>query len=70
MNDQQGLLNERRETAHERIMQPSKVCPIPHLFGENISRVDSSLDVEDVPDFVLYPFPYRVLLQLHVPNFL
>jgi len=72
MNDQQGLLNERRETTHERITQPSKVCAIPHLFGENVSRVDPSRDVEDVhvQDFVLYPFPYRVLLQLHVPNFL
>jgi len=70
MNDLQGLLNERRETTRERITQTSKVCTIPHLFGENVSRVDPSRDVEDVQDFVLYPFPYRVLLQLHVPNFL
>ena len=70
MNDQQGLLNERREMTHERITQPSKVCAIPYLFGENVSRVDPSQNVEDVQDFVLYPFPYGVFLQLHVPNFL
>jgi hypothetical protein len=51
-------------------MQPSKMCLIPHLFGENVSRVDPSLDVKDVQDFVLDPFPDQVLLQLYVPNFL
>jgi hypothetical protein len=36
------------ELTHEGIPQPPKMCPIPHFFGENVSRIDVLFDIEDV----------------------
>jgi hypothetical protein len=44
------------------------VCPVPHLFGENVSRIDASTDVEDIQSFILDPFTDRVLVQFHVSD--
>jgi hypothetical protein len=68
MYDQKWLLKKVGEVTHERIPQPPKVCPVPHLFGENVSGIDTSADVEDIQSFILNPFKDRVLLQLHVPD--
>jgi hypothetical protein len=48
MYDQKQLVNEVGELTHEGISQPPKMCPIPHFFGENVSRIDASFEVEDI----------------------
>ncbi len=44
------------------------MCPVPHLFGENVSGIDTSADVEDIQSLFLNPFTDRVLAQLHVSD--
>ena len=68
MEDQQGLLQKVGETTHERIPQPAKVCSIPHFFGEDISRINTSTDMEDIQSLILYPFTNRVYAELHVSD--
>jgi hypothetical protein len=59
---------ESREATHERISQPPKVCSIPHFFGEDVSGINTSTDMEDIQSFILYPFINRVFAELHVSD--
>jgi len=68
MNVEKRLLKKVGQWTHERISQAPKMSPIPHFLREDIGRVDSTGNMQDLQVGILYPFTHCILPHFHVSN--
>ncbi len=63
---QKWIINDIGQTWHERILKTPEMSTIPHLFSENISRIDFARGMLNIDGFILYPFSNWIFLKLNV----
>ncbi len=68
MNGENRCGEEIGETAHERIMQPTKMRAIPHLFSKDICQICLTGNMEDLQCLVLNPFANQIFTRLNMTS--